>query len=295
MIDTTPPPFFKTGLPPLLRLAIFTLLSILLMALDGYFGYLNPLRQTLAVVINPLQHAVNAPVRLARNVGDFFVAQGKLRAENSDLKQAQLQMGGQMLQFQALQTENAYLRSLLKAQQRFPQRALMAEILYSERDPFSRKIIIDRGSLHEVKPGQAVTDSTGVVGQVTRVYQVVSEVTLITDKGHAVPVQNVRNGLRTVVEGNGQDGMLSIPFTPMSADIQPGDHFVTSGIDGIYPPGLPVAVVTKVERNAAYPFAKIACAPSAGVDKHRQVLVVSTAAPPPPRRPPAEESPHGKR
>lgn len=285
MIDTTPPPFFKTGLPPLVRLAILSLLSILLMVLDGYFDYLNPLRQTLAVVINPLQHAVNAPVRLARNVGDFFVAQGRLRTENADLKHHQLQLAGQMLQFQALQTENAYLRSLFKTQQRFPQRTVMAEILYSERDPFSRKIIIDRGSLHNVKAGEAVTDNLGVVGQVTRVYPVVSEVTLITDKDQAVPVQSVRNGLRAVVFGNGQDGLLNVPFMPISADVQPGDQFVTSGIDGVYPPGLPVATVSKVERNSAYPFAKISCAPSAGVDKHRQVLVIATVAPPKPPAP----------
>jgi rod shape-determining protein MreC len=291
MIDTTPPPFFKTGLPPLQRLAIFSLLSILLMVLDGRFGYLNPLRQALAGVINPLQHAMNAPVRLGREVGDFFVVQGTLRAENAQLKQSQLELGGQLLQFQALQAENAHLRNLLKTQQRFPQRALMAEILYSERDPFSRKIFIDRGSLHNVKPGEAVTDNVGVIGQVTRVYTVVSEVTLITDQDQAVPVQSLRNGLRTVVMGNGQDGMLNVPFTPMSADIQPGDQFVTSGIDGVYPPGLPVAVVSKVERNAAYPFAKVICTPVAGVDKQRQVLVISTAAPPLPAKPlPKEES-----
>ena len=294
MIDTPPPPFFKTGLPPLLRLAIFSLLSILLMVLDGYFGYLNPLRQALSVVINPLQYAVNAPVRLARNVGDFFVVQGKLRMENTELKQNQLQLGGQLLELQSLQAENAYLRSLLKTRQRFPLQAQMAEILYSERDPFSRKIFIDRGSLNNVKPGEPVTDNIGVVGQVTRVYPVVSEVTLITDQDQAVPVQNLRNGLRAIVFGNGQDGMLNIPFMPISADVQTGDQFVTSGIDGVYPPGLPVAVVTKVERNAAYPFAKISCAPSAGVDKQRQVLVISSAAPTLPPKPASENEPHAK-
>jgi len=294
VIDNTPPPFFKRGLAPLTRLAIFSLLSILLMVLDGHFAYLNPLRQTLAVVINPLQYAVNAPIRLARNVGDFFVAQGTLRMENSDLKENRLQMAGQMLQFQALQAENAYLRGLLKTQQRFPQRVLMAEVLYSERDPFSRKIIIDRGSLHNVKAGEAVADNIGVVGQVTRVYPGVSEVTLITDKDQAVPVQNVRNGLRAVVFGNGQDGMLNVPYMPISSDIQPGDQFVTSGIDGIYPPGLPVAVVAKIERNAAYPFAKISCMPSAGVDRYRQVLVISTLAPPPPAKPQASEESRAK-
>ncbi len=295
MIDTTPPPFFKRGLPPLIRLAIFSFLSIALMVADGYFGYLNPLRQVLAVIINPLQHAVNAPVRLAGEVGEFFVTQAKLRQENSELKENRLQMAGQMLQFQALQAENAHLRELLKTQARFPQRARLAEVLYSERDPFSRKIIIDRGSLQDVKPGQAVADNLGVVGQVTRVYPGVSEVTLITDKDQAVPVQSLRNGLRAVVFGNGQDGMLNMPFMPISADVRPGDQFVTSGLDGIYPPGLPVAVVTNVERNAAYPFARISCAPSAGVDKHRQVLVIASLAPPPPPRPPAEEAPRAKR
>lgn len=294
MIDTTPPPFFKRGLPPLIRLAIFSFLSIALMVADGYFGYLNPLRQVLAVIINPLQHGVNAPVRLAGTVGDFFVTQGRLQMENSELKENRLQMAGQMLRFQALQAENAYLRSLLKAQARFPQRARLAEILYSERDPFSRKIIIDRGSLQGIHPGEAVTDDVGVIGQVTRVYAVVSEVTLITDKDQAVPVQNLRNGLRAVVFGNGQDGMLSVPFMPISADVQPGDQFVTSGLDGVYPPGLPVATVTKVERNAAYPFAKISCAPVAGVDRHTQVLVVAPLTAPPAPKPRPEEASHGK-
>jgi len=232
---------------------------------------------------------------LAANVGDFFVTQGRLRVENSELKDSRLQMAGQLLQFQALQAENAHLRGLLKAQQRYPQRTLMAEILYSERDPFSRKIVIDRGSLHNISPGEAVADNLGVVGQVTRVYAVVSEVTLITDKDQAVPVQSLRNGLRAVVFGSGQDGTLNVPFMPINADIQPGDQFVTSGIDGIYPPGLPVAVVSKVERNAAYPFAKISCVPSAGVDKHRQVLVIANVAPPTPPKPQAGEESHGKR
>jgi rod shape-determining protein MreC len=294
MIDTTPPPFFKRGLSPLARLAILSFLSITLMVADGYFRYLDPLRQVLSFVVNPLQHAVNAPVRLARDVGEFFVTQGKLRSENEDLKERQLQLAGEMLQYQALEAENAHLRALLQAQKRMPERAQLAEILYSERDPFSRKIFIDRGSFQGVQPGEAVADNLGIVGQVTRVYPVVSEVTLITDKGQTVPVQNLRNGLRAVVYGNGQDGALDVPFMPINADIQPGDQLVTSGIDGIYPPGLPVASVSKVERNAAYPFAKISCVPSAGVDKHRQVLVIAIKAPPIPPKPRSTETDRAK-
>lgn len=296
MIDTSPPPFFKRGLPPPARLAIFSSLAFLLMVMDGHYQYLNTLRNAFAVIINPLQHGMNAPVQLAAKVSDFFVAQGRLRGENADLKEKQLLLGGQLLQFQALQAENTHLRSLLAAKKRYSQKTVFAEILYSGRDPFSRKIIIDKGSLQDVKPGQIVADQIGVVGQVTRVYPVVSEVTLITDKDQAVPVQNVRNGLRAVVFGNGQDGTLDVPFMPVNADLQNGDQLVTSGIDGIYPPGLPVAVVSKIERNAAFPFAKISCQPSAGIDRQRQVLLLNTesASPIPPRPIEPEPVKHGK-
>lgn len=296
MIDTSPPPFFKRGLPPPARLAIFSSLAFLLMVLDGHYQYLHTLRNAFAVIINPLQHGMNAPVQLASKVSGFFVAQGRLKSENAELKEKQLLLSGQLLQFQALQAENAHLRGLFNATTRYSQKTLFAEILYSGRDPFSRKIIIDKGSLQDVKPGQVVADQVGVVGQITRVYPVVSEVTLITDKDQAVPVQNVRNGLRAVVFGNGQDGTLDVPFMPVNADLQNGDQLVTSGIDGIYPPGLPVAVVSKIERNAAFPFAKISCQPSAGIDRQRQVLILNTQlpAPIPPR--PLEQKPanHGK-
>ena len=296
MLDTSPPPFFKRGLSPPARLAIFSSLAFALMVMDGHYQYLDTLRNALSVIINPLQHGMNAPVQLASKIGGFFVVQGRLKGENADLKEKQLFLGGQLLQFQALQAENAQLRNLLDAKKRYSQKTVFAEILYSGRDPFSRKIIIDKGSLQDVKPGQVVADHIGVVGQVTRVFPVVSEVTLITDKDQAVPVQNVRNGLRAVVFGNGQDGTLDVPFMPVNADLQNGDQLVTSGIDGVYPPGLPVAVVSKIERNAAFPFAKISCQPSAGIDRQRQVLILNTevSVPNPPRPPAPEAVPHGK-
>ncbi len=296
MMDTSTPAFFKRGLAPPARLAIFSVLAFLLMVADGHYRYLNTVRSAFAVIINPLQHGMNAPVQLAAKVSGFFVIQGRLKSENSELKEKQLLLGGQLLQFQAMQAENAQLRLLLDAKPHFSLQPVFAEILYSGRDPFSRKIIIDRGSLQDIKPGQVVADQIGVVGQVTRVYPVVSEVTLITDKDQAVPVQNVRNGLRAVVFGNGQDGTLDVPFMPVNADLQNGDQLVTSGIDGIYPPGLPVAVVSKIERNAAFPFAKISCQPSAGIDRHRQVLILKTdtVTPIAPRPPEPEPVSHGK-
>lgn len=269
------------------------------MVADGRYQYLNTLRSGIAIVINPLQHAANAPVRLSGKVGEFFVAQGRMKSENADLKEQQLLLAGKMLQFQALQAENTQLRNLLDARARYTQNTTLAEILYSGRDPFARKIIVDRGSLHGVQPGQVVADHIGVVGQVTRVNPAASEVTLITDKDQAVPVQNVRNGLRAVVFGNGESGTLDMPFMPFSADLQPGDQLVTSGIDGIYPPGLPVAVVNKVERNANYLFAKISCTPSAGPDRQRQILILGITSkelkPLPPETPPQPaKKPHGE-
>ncbi len=154
-----------------------------------------------------------------------------------------------------------------------------AEILYFGRDPFSRKVIIDRGSSHKVEEGAAVVDDTGLIGQVSRTFPWTAEIALVTDREQVVPVQLVRNGLRAAIFGTGYDGALDLRFMPVNADIENGDVLVTSGIDGVYPAGLPVAVVSSIERNAAYPFAHITCTPAAGVNRHRQVLVLARLAP----------------
>ena len=151
----------------------------------------------------------------------------------------------------------------------------MAEIVYLERDIFKRKVYVDKGSQKNVIAGQVVMDDTGLVGQVTRVYPWLSEVTLITDKDHAVPIQVLRTGLRAVVFGSGNISNLELRYLPISSDIQVGDVLVTSGIDGIYPSNLPVAKVIQIERDPAYPFAKILCIPLAGVDQQRQLMIIS--------------------
>jgi rod shape-determining protein MreC len=273
-------PFFNRGPSPLAKVTFFALISIALMIADGHFHYLGTLRQGVAGVINPLQYAANAPVRLFNRVSGFFVTQAKLQDENLDLEQKQVALSGELLQLRAIQQENIQLRKLLGAQARLPQKTIMAEILYAGRDPFSRKVTVNRGTLHGVNGGEAVIDDMGVIGQVTQVNPINSEVTLITDQDQVVPVQDARNGLRAIVFGNGRDGTLNLPYIPINADVQKGDTLITSGIDGTYPQGLPVAVITSVERNPAYPFARITCIPSAGVEQHRQVLIVSVPTPP---------------
>jgi rod shape-determining protein MreC len=167
------------------------------------------------------------------------------------------------------------LRSLLALTQRGDLAMQPVEVVYAERDVFKRKVLVDKGANAGVRAGQVVMDDLGIVGQITRVYPWLSEVTLVTEKDHAVPVQLLRNGLRTIVFGAGDTSQLSLRYMPVSSDIRDGDLLVTSGIDGLYPPGIPVARVVRIERDPAYPFARVTCLPVAGVDNHRHLLILS--------------------
>ena len=240
------------------------------------------------MVVYPLQRIAAAPASIARRIGDLFATYSSLREDNARLKQQSFENSAALLQLKALRAENEQLRQLLATRERFKIELAAAEVLYAARDPFSRKVVIDRGSQQGVRPGQPVVDDRGLVGQVTRAYPWLAEVTLVTDKGQFVPVQNVRNGLRAVLSGTGSDGVLELRFIPLNADFQDGDELVTSGIDGVYPPGLPVARVTNVERSIDQIFARITCAPLGGVANHSHILVVSAARELPPR--PVEKS-----
>lgn len=262
------------------------------MAVDARLQYLGVIRQALAVVIYPLQRLADAPFALANGASDYLAAQSTLRRENDALRQRYQQDAVQLQRYQSLEAENAHLRQLLDARPRLAIKNVAAEVLYSGLDPFSRKILVDKGSSQGVEAGQAVVDNIGVIGQVTRVTPFSSEVTLITDKGQAVPVQIVRTGLRAIVFGDGRDGTLDLPYLALNADVREGDVLVTSGIDGTYPVGQPVATVAKVDRNAAYTFAKITCQPSAGVHHHKHVLILSIPAPVVPIEPPAADKPN---
>jgi rod shape-determining protein MreC len=286
-MEHQPPPFFKTGPTPLARLLIFSVLSLALLIADARFSLLPLLRQAVSIVLYPLQRIAAAPAGLARRAGEFFVTHAFLRSENERLLNERLERAAALQQLEALQAENVQLRELLGTRQRLEVKSQLAEVAYTARDPFSRRIVVDRGSQHGVQSGQPVIDHAGVVGQVTRVYPWVAEVTLITDKDHLVPVLNPRNGLRAVLAGTGGNGTLELRFIPLNADFQRGDRLVTSGIDGVYPRGLAVAEVTSVERDAALLFARITCRPLGGVNRNAHVLIVSAGQPVP--APPPEE------
>jgi rod shape-determining protein MreC len=287
-VEHSPPPFFKRGPAPLVRLFFFASLSLALLVLDARFRYAEGLRSVLAIAAYPLQRAATAPVDFLRAVGDYFSTQGQLFEDNATLRAKNLALSQAAQRYET--AEAAQLRRLIGAAEKLEVKSTPAEILYAGRDPYSHKIFLNLGERQGVKPGSPVADEAGVVGQVTRVHPLVSEVTLITDQDHVVPVQVVRNGLRAIAFGGGPSGMLELRFTAGNAEIQNGDRLVTSGIDGVYPAGLPVATVVRIERDAEHSFARVICRPVAGVDRGRFVLVLSDETARPPRPEEAQSS-----
>jgi rod shape-determining protein MreC len=286
--------FFGRTPGPAVRLAFFVVLSLSLLFIDARYQSLESLRSTLATLMGPLEKLVALPVNAWYSVDDFFTSHSRLKQENDSLRQQRAQDAPKLLQYDVLQAENDHLRELLAVQQRANYPTLLAEIAHVERDVFRRKLYLDKGERAGVQAGQVVMDDAGVVGQITRVYPGLSEVTLITDKDHAVPVQVLRNGLRTVVFGSGDTTRLVLRYVPNGADIQQGDVLVTSGIDGTYPSGLPVARVEQIEHDPAYPFARIYCSPVAGVNRQRQLLIL-TGLPPKAEEPPVAQPETGRK
>lgn len=292
VVGQQPPPFFNRGPAPLARLAFFIALSLLMLVVDLRFHTLDWVRQGVALVVYPLQRIAYAPVDAVQHAAAYVTTLVTLKAENDALRQRQLASANQLMRQEHLELENQRLRALLDMKQRQPATGQMAEILYAARDRFARRIIIDKGNQHSISPGQVVVDEQGVVGQVTRTFPLLAEVTLITDKDQAVPVQIIRNGLRSVLFGAGA-GNLELRFLAANADVQTGDILVTSGLDGVYLPGLPVAKVARVDRDTAYAFARILCEPIAGVERYGQVLVLGRheALPPAPAEPETKDRP----
>jgi len=282
-VDHTPPPFFKRGPAPLVRLFFFASLSLALLVVDARFRYVEGLRTWLALAAYPLQRAATAPIDLLMGIGSYFSLQANLLEENQRLRERALANAQDAQRFQAAQAEAAELRRLIGAGEKLPVQAMPAEVLYLGRDPYSHKLFIDRGAVQGVKAGSPVADETGVVGQITRVHPLVSEVTLLTNPDQAIPVQVVRNGLRAVAFGGGNAGTLELRYMPANAEVHPGDRLVTSGIDGVYPAGLAVASVTSVERDEEHSFAKVICRPTTGVDRGRYVLILTSETVRPPR------------
>lgn len=283
-IDHAPPPFFKRGPAPLALLTFYIALSLALFVVDLRFRSLELVRQSIALVVDPVQRVAQTPGSLVDYALSYMQGMRQLQRENEELRHAKLNTAPDLLRLEKLEGENERLRKLLVVKERERAKGQVAQILYTARDPFSRKVIIDKGQQAGIVAGQPAIDEAGVVGQVTRTFPYSAEVTLITDKDQAVPVQIVRSGQRSVVFGLG-NGQLELRYMPANADVEVGDVLVTSGLDSVYLQGFPVAKVVNIERDSAYSFARIFCTPIAGVENFGEVMVLDPRLPPPPPPP----------
>jgi rod shape-determining protein MreC len=295
-LDRTPPPFFRQGFSAISKLAVFSALSLFLMVADVRLNITAPLRSSLATVIYPLQWLVVQPVHWVKGIGQYVTT---VHSAQSAFQEAQTQLlaqSAQASQVEPLLYENAQLRALLDLRARAGSQALAADVLYDAADPFSRKVVIGRGQVHGVQAGMAVIDAKGVLGQVTRVYPTVAEVNLLTDRDQAIPVLNLRTGARYLAYGQSGSGQSSMElrFTPNSADLMVGDQLATSGVDGVYPPGLAVGIVRLVDQRSNSAFATTVVEPLANTQGATQVLVLTRLGEPLPPSPLATPTAPGR-
>jgi len=278
-LDRSPPPFFRVGFAPLTKLIFFSALSLLLVFGDKQLQFTKPLRAGLSTLILPIQWLVLQPGEALSAMGTYFqnLDQAQTNLKAAELKVLQQSVRSQ--QVEQLQIENQNLRQLMGLQSSMAVTSQTAEVLFDVPDPYNQRIVIDRGQLKNVALGSPVIDAGGVVGQVTRVYPMTSEVTLLTDKDQSIPVLNSRTGARNITSGDVLAGqpMIELKFVPASADVKEGDLLTTSGIDGVYPAGLQVARISHIERRVDISFARIHASPLAEL-KGRHVLVLQPSA-----------------
>ena len=249
-------------------------LSISLMVMDQQFQQLRQIRSVLAFVTYPLQVLAILPVSLMRWLDEATTTRKELQAENHHLREAILRARARLQRFESLRAENLRLRNLLDASYKMGNRILIAELSAVDLDPYRQQVVIDKGSTSGVFIGQPVLNANAVMGQVIQTAPFSSTVLLITDLSHSIPVQILRNDLRTIALGTGRINKLSLPYLPTNSDIRVGDKLVTSGLGGKFPSGYPIATVTRINRSPDNAFAEIVATPTAHLDRSREVLLV---------------------
>ena len=282
-----PPPFFRQGPSALSRLALFSALALLLMVADARFQMVQPLRAGIATALYPMQWLMLQPLSLSQHVHARMDGMFSQEATVQQLRQQLAEQRQRAQQTEQLVLENQRLRGILNLQERELPGAVVAQVVYDAADPYTRKVILDKGENHGVHLASPVIDELGLLGQVTRVFPLSSEVTLITDRDHAIPVVNARTGARGVAYGENTRNAdaLELRFMAANADVTAGDLLTTSGVDGVYPAGLPVARIDKVERRTEAVFARIGCVPIAMVAGAQHVLILLPLAQSVPRPP----------
>jgi rod shape-determining protein MreC len=292
-MDRAPPPFFRQGLSADVRLILFALAAVALLVVDARYRTLEAVRTAVGTVLYPVQRALLAPRDAASVVTDYTGGVSRLREDNERLVRLEAANARALQQGEHLAAENAQLRKLLGMRERNSFRSAVAEVLYETSDPFTRRVVVDRGQQHGLQAGQPVLDAQGVIGQISRVLPLSSEVTLITDRASTLPVEVRRNGVRAVAFGAGRADLVELRYLPAGVDLRTGDELFTSGLDGVFPAGLPVGRVTEVRRGGSS-FTVARVEPAAAVERSRMLLVLleATSGRPsfePPK--PASESP----
>lgn len=278
MSPATQAPMFVREMGLTARFGIYLLVCLTLMAADSRYDALSKVRAGFNAVIHPAQQAVVWPFDFLANAGGFFTVHSELLNERDRLLRERELLRARLQEYQALQTENVRLHTLAGLPTEPGLKRVPAEIIRAEQDPFARKVIVNRGSLHGVVAGRPVIDEAGLIGQVTQVFPASAEVTLLTDRNQSAPVQATRNGMRILVSGMGNDSLLEVRYLDLHADLKPGDILVTSGLDGVYPAGLPVARVLEIQLPRHNPFARATCQPLGGIGQHRHVVILMPEA-----------------
>jgi len=293
VLEQDPPPFFRQGASAFSKLIVFSAAAVFLMGADVRFQMLQPARAVLQAVLFPMQWLAQRPGLIAAEAADFIDKVQSSDAVHTGLVEKLRQQSARAYQVEQLELENRRLRALLDLRPTLAVSGTAAQVLYDAADPYTRKVVIDRGQAHDVKLGAPVVDEKGVMGQVTGVFLLSSEVTLITDREHATPVLNVRTGARGVMYGDTSShaDAMELRFMAANADVEAGDLLTTSGVDGVYPAGIPVARVEKVDRQVNAVFARIYCVPVALVAGAGHVLVLDVPVHELPPRPEAMVSP----
>lgn len=266
--------FGRTGFSTGARFLLLAVVCIALMILDSRDQHVERVRQALSVVVYPVRVLVDLPFRTWRSASDSFSYRETLIAENEQLRRERLEAEFRLQRLAAIEAENVRLRELLDSTARVGSRALVAEILSVDLDPYRQRFDLNRGLVDGVYVGQALIDAQGVVGQVVRVGPLTAEAVLITDADHAVPVSVNRNGVRTIAVGTGDSGRLRLPYLTNNADVAVGDLLVSSGLGGVFPAGYPVGRVIEVRLRPDQAFAEIMAEPSSALDRDREVLLV---------------------
>lgn len=270
-------------------MVILALVSIALMTLDHRQQHLQALRSSLQVVVFPLRYAVDMPFQIGRWVSENLASRQQLLEQNTSLRSQNLLLQARLQKYADLEAENRRLRALLDSSFKVTDRVLIAELYRVDLDPFSHHLLINKGRGAGAYVDQPVLDANGVMGQVIDVGPFTSTVRLITDPSHVLPVQVLRNGVRTLAVGSGNLHRLELPYLANNADIREGDLLVTSGLGGVYPPGYPVAKVSAVERDPEADFARVVAQPQAALDRSSEMLLIWTSPDPASRPAPPQE------